>query len=269
MTSWPIVNYKILVVIFSGLRPAEKIHLISNHILDSWGDLFYCFGGPLIFAVLYVFALPFPSRLALAFTLEQNKKNRALKQRIEDQLLLSLEDAKELRDRHKRELDALDQDNTTKDVKIKSLQDRNKQLEENVLASSSALGEARIKQQMLEDEIASLRDEFGNKDAVIGNLENLLESERANKRESLETYQYLRLKISELAESEKYEQLRDILSSLDLYVPGPKTTRQMQMENELKSKFEKGSIVPSAKLANADLDTVLTGTRKVIKPPES
>jgi len=91
--SWCLWNYSVLIVLFSSLSPSEKIDLIQASLVDYNRSAI----GPFLTAVFFVFLYPFPARLVYWFTRKQKKALRDIRQKIEDEELLTKEESHNIR----------------------------------------------------------------------------------------------------------------------------------------------------------------------------
>jgi len=91
--SWCLWNYSVLIVLFSSLPPSEKIDLIQASLLDYNRSAI----RPLLTAVFFVFLYPFPARFVYWFTRKQKKALRDIRQKIEDEELLTREESHNIR----------------------------------------------------------------------------------------------------------------------------------------------------------------------------
>lgn len=105
--SWYLWNYKILIVLFSSMKPYEKYNeidiLISNYGISTpffeplgyWSSNGFLF--PLASAVAYLFIYPKPSRWVYERWLDNEKKLKNLKDKADEAKLLSEEDSKRIK----------------------------------------------------------------------------------------------------------------------------------------------------------------------------
>lgn len=92
--SWCLWNWKFLVIIFSDTTVTQTFHLASTVAFPNfWTCLIQGFLLPLISSAIYIFALPYPSQFVYAFTLKRQQEANKVKQKIQDETLLSVEDS--------------------------------------------------------------------------------------------------------------------------------------------------------------------------------
>ncbi|HEX7966215.1 MAG TPA: hypothetical protein VF651_10925 [Gammaproteobacteria bacterium] len=95
--SWLIWNFKFVLIVFSGLEIIQKLQLIHDEMFwNGWGYL-WTYGGPTAMTFLFIFVYPFPAQVVYEFRLKFQRRLRLVRQRVEDETLLSAEDARALR----------------------------------------------------------------------------------------------------------------------------------------------------------------------------
>lgn len=105
--SWVLWNYKIIVILFSSLRPYEKISEIDIFIsttvfkVDFYEPLgYWCSNGflfPLLSALLYLYIYPIPSKIIYEHWLGKQKELQDLKNKVDEVKLLSFEDSQRIK----------------------------------------------------------------------------------------------------------------------------------------------------------------------------
>ena len=98
IVSWMVVNYKLIVTIFSEGSFETKFDYIDSHLYSSqpcfWLlTLIY----PLLGSLIYIFVLPYPARFVFGFSLNRKIELRQMKLTKEKATLLSQEDSNKLR----------------------------------------------------------------------------------------------------------------------------------------------------------------------------
>lgn len=96
--SWGIWNYKFVLVLFSSMSVDKKIDYISTLLFPHLHS--YLLQGalyPLLTAVFFIFAYPFPAKFVYSFTRKQQKELREIKQKIEDETPLTIEESRKIR----------------------------------------------------------------------------------------------------------------------------------------------------------------------------
>jgi len=193
ITAWCIVNYKFFLIIFSGLTYAKKNLLLSSYfssnrfisfwsnILEQWHpNLKFDYSWvceltntvllPALGTVFYIFIYPRISKKVFRIWQQYIKEKREIKQKIEKEELLTLEESEKIREeflRKRVELNALLSD---KDNEIKELKDQYAILEEKYNSirektSAEKLKESTEKLKEKDDELADIEAET---DAIIG-----------------------------------------------------------------------------------------------------
>ncbi len=93
LISWCLWNYAILIILFSSLEPQQKIGLIQSNLINYSRSIY----GPLATSFFFIFVYPFPARIAYEFWRKQKKVLRDIKQKIEDEELLTKEESRAIR----------------------------------------------------------------------------------------------------------------------------------------------------------------------------
>ncbi len=97
--SWCLWNWKFLVILFSDATVSQTFQLASTIAFPSiWSCVLKGFLLPLLSSAIYIFLLPYPSQIVYAFTLKQQKKSNEVKQQIQNETLLSVEDSIRLKE---------------------------------------------------------------------------------------------------------------------------------------------------------------------------
>ncbi|ELN6932072.1 hypothetical protein RZY48_001453 [Vibrio navarrensis] len=165
--SWIIWNYKFILLLFSNLSYPDKLRMI-NILYDSDFNFYITgFTAPLLTALFYIYIFPYPSKYVFKFSLERQDELNALKQKIHNNQLISLEKSQSLRKRiselsleHAQEIEELEN-------KVEYLSEQNSKLESEVkrLNKSHIIQSVEIEKPINKDEstpisqpIASYRD---------------------------------------------------------------------------------------------------------------
>jgi hypothetical protein len=96
--AWCLWNYKFIVILFSAAGVSQTFNLIEtvafpdSRTLVTRGMLY-----PLLSALLYVFAYPYPARFVYAFTQKRQREVNQIKRQIEGETLLTLEQSRTMR----------------------------------------------------------------------------------------------------------------------------------------------------------------------------
>jgi hypothetical protein len=100
--AWSLWNYKFFVILFSNASIKETFRLITEiRFPDALAWFLNGFFWPLVFTAVYIFLLPYPSRVVYRFWKTSQKRTNDIKQQIENQALLTLEESRELRARER------------------------------------------------------------------------------------------------------------------------------------------------------------------------
>lgn len=97
VVSWCLWNYKFLVILFSENTVSTTFALINSISFQGWAQ-YLCNGlvFPLITTWAYVYVLPHPTRWVYGYQLRQQRASNALRQSIEEEALISREDASKI-----------------------------------------------------------------------------------------------------------------------------------------------------------------------------
>jgi hypothetical protein len=94
MVSWLVVNYKFILVFFGGMRTRDKITYVASDIFpDGLTILLSGAVYPLLGAFVYVYLYPLISIKVLDYTLTQNRKHQAVRQKIDMETPLTVEES--------------------------------------------------------------------------------------------------------------------------------------------------------------------------------
>ena len=96
--SWGIWNYKLLLTLFSSMDVQDKIKHIETILYpDSQALLLTGFAYPLIASVLFIFIYPIPARFIYQYWHSQQINLKKIKQKIEDETPLTIEESRDIR----------------------------------------------------------------------------------------------------------------------------------------------------------------------------
>jgi hypothetical protein len=96
--SWCMWNYKLVVVLLSQASVLQTFNIIDTIIFPDWKSL--AFRGlilPLATSLAYIFLYPYPYKLIYEFTLRKQRENSSIRQRIQDETPLTLEESRKIR----------------------------------------------------------------------------------------------------------------------------------------------------------------------------
>lgn len=96
--SWVIWSYEVILVLLSSMKVKEKITYIENEIYGGeWSLLLEGAIYPLISAVLFILIYPHPAKWVYEYWNNQQKKLKEIKQQIEDDTPLTLDESRHIR----------------------------------------------------------------------------------------------------------------------------------------------------------------------------
>ncbi len=104
--AWPIINYQIVLMVFSDAKVLDKIAFISAQYGEWQGQVYYL-GWPLVVAFVYMLGMPWVSHVNLAYTFWQGRFTREMRLKHENATMISKSERDELVTRHREELDRL------------------------------------------------------------------------------------------------------------------------------------------------------------------
>lgn len=96
--SWVLWNYRLIITLFSSMPVKEKFTYIDAILYASPYATFgigFCF--PLLTAGVFIFAYPYPAKYVFEFWRNRQKELKEVKQKIEDETPLTIEESKQLR----------------------------------------------------------------------------------------------------------------------------------------------------------------------------
>lgn len=96
--SWSLWNYKFLMILFSAASVSQTFALINAIAFPTtWSLVINGVLLPAATAVAYIFVYPYPAKFVYEFTLRRQKKINEVRQRIEDETLLTIEESRKIR----------------------------------------------------------------------------------------------------------------------------------------------------------------------------
>jgi len=135
--SWGIWNYKTILAILSSMTVKEKVLYIENEIYSGqWSLLLEGATYPLISAVLFILIYPHPAKWIYEYWNNQQKKLKEIKQKIEDDTPLTLDESREIRRELLRLESDYDDEITKKNRELDRLKDIISSLENQVKKNS-------------------------------------------------------------------------------------------------------------------------------------
>jgi len=96
--SWALWNYKFILVLISSMKVADKLAYISEHFfVDISSSLLTGMLYPILTTVLVIFVYPYPAKFVYEFSRKKQKELREIKQTIEDETPLTVEESRKIR----------------------------------------------------------------------------------------------------------------------------------------------------------------------------
>lgn len=233
--SWVAWNYKFIFVLLSELKITEKFNYIQTYLYPNfWDNILLGFIFPFISAVIFIFLYPYPAELVYSHWKTRQQKMIELRQKIEGETLLNLNDSREIR----RKINELEHKNheelEEKEKKIVYLEER-KNIEVNSLTKQHTEEiESKIKElenislQLsqcidnnlnLENEISAYRQKLRKKNNTdIDSAYNMLTDFVLYKEEYLSILSFINLRPSVFKENIIENRLNNDEESLVLYL---------------------------------------------------
>ena len=111
--SWFIWNFKFVLIVFSGEAIESKLQLIHDEMFWSFLGYIWTYGGPAVMTALFIFAYPRPAEIVYQYRLKYQQKLNAIRQKEENEQLLSAEDVRqhrlEMREKERKIKQSLDE----------------------------------------------------------------------------------------------------------------------------------------------------------------
>ena len=96
--SWCLWNYKFLVILFSYASVSHTFVLVDTIVFPSiWLLIFNGVLFPAATTFAYIFVYPYPAKYVYEFTRHRQKEINEVRQRIEDETLLTIEESRKIR----------------------------------------------------------------------------------------------------------------------------------------------------------------------------
>lgn len=172
LLSWPIWNYKFILVFFSEMKPYVKFQYISDQVYpDTWTAFLHTLLGPVLTSTVYVCIYPFIIYGVMLITNWHGKRLELLRQRSFDETPLSEERARAIRRETYEQLKNADSEVENKREQIRNLKLENTKLEERLSTLESEKG-------TLEDSFKTLQFRFDRLAEEKSTLEGEVETAR-------------------------------------------------------------------------------------------
>ncbi|MES2049659.1 MAG: hypothetical protein V4447_14755 [Pseudomonadota bacterium] len=122
--SWCLWNYKVLVILLSVNTVSMTFKLIEKNCFPTTASiLINGIGFPLLIALVYLFVYPYPAKFVYEFTRKRQKEIHEIKQRIEDETPLTLEESRAIRAALRSQEDTYSNDMQRKEKEIHALKE--------------------------------------------------------------------------------------------------------------------------------------------------
>lgn len=96
--SWCLWNYKFLVILFSAATVSQTFALIDTIVFPTtWSMILNGVLLPAATTFAYIFVYPYPAKYVYEFTRRRQKEINEVRQRIEDETLLTIEESRKIR----------------------------------------------------------------------------------------------------------------------------------------------------------------------------
>lgn len=96
--SWCVINYKVILIIFSSLAAPEKITYINMNLFASTNDyLIKGAFGPLLAALALILIYPYPAAWIYRISRNHQKQLKSIRQLIDDETPLTVQESRTLR----------------------------------------------------------------------------------------------------------------------------------------------------------------------------
>lgn len=145
--AWCIWNHRFIMVLFSELSFQEKIKYIDFHVFGGWPDsLTNGLIIPLVAALFMILIYPWPARFLYAYWRTQQNKIKADQQKIDGDVLLSVDESREIRQAEIKAKMEFDIQLRSKNEEIDSLKLMLERLNEELLSKNSNKLDVKVEQ---------------------------------------------------------------------------------------------------------------------------
>jgi hypothetical protein len=98
VVSWCLWNYRFLVILFSDTTLTQTFSQIDASCFpDTWAVFYRGVLFPLLTSLAYIFVYPYPAKFVYEFTRRRQQELLAIRRRISDETLLTVEESRKLR----------------------------------------------------------------------------------------------------------------------------------------------------------------------------
>lgn len=134
LLSWPVWNYKFVLVFFSDMKPYVKFSYISGQVYpDAFHALLLALGGPITTSILYVCLYPFAVQAAMVVTNWHGNRIEKLRQQGANEKPMSEESAKRFRQEQAQMLESLQEKLDDKKEQLRKSQEQESKLESRII----------------------------------------------------------------------------------------------------------------------------------------
>jgi hypothetical protein len=131
--SWVGWNYKFIVVLLESAPAADRLWYVSNVLYEGWFDrVFQGFIFPTLTSLLFIYVYPILAQPIYLYVREQQKKLRDIKQKIEGETVLTIEESRVIRSAAFVKHRALERTIEERDISIQQLNEMIMKLEKGI-----------------------------------------------------------------------------------------------------------------------------------------
>jgi len=175
--AWPIINYQIVLMVFSDAKVLDKIAFVSTQ-YGGWQGQLYYLGWPLVVAFVYMLGMPWLSHVNLAYTFWQGKFTRDMRLKHEKAIMISESERDELISNHREELDRLHTELGRKAATYSDLGRQNESLLERLAEGEAKISSLNNEASALAEKVAGLEADNKARTEEVDRLVEVVESER-------------------------------------------------------------------------------------------
>lgn len=178
--SWVLWNHRFITVLLSNMEPIEKFKVVDTVLYSTWDSLLWKMAAfPLLTTALFIFLYPYPARFVFEFTRKHQKRLKEIRQRIDDETPLTVEESREIRSaalqaqlRYEKDMQAFSEENQQLRAELQKLLTERKISPKRALTRSTTTSSAPIGADLTEEAVKALvslsekegigRDDFVN-----------------------------------------------------------------------------------------------------------
>lgn len=228
LLSWPVWNYKFILVFFSDMKPYVKFSYISGQVYpDVWHGLMFGLFGPVVTACFYVGVYPFVVHAAefVSSWHRMRLENQRIKHNNETPL--SEERAKELWQEFRKSVKSYEKEIDDSAARIKNLKADLAAYEQRLAEASSAEHNLRVDLASQKLACDTKDKEYGELKRKHGDLREMLELETALRNELMKEKDDLDEKLK--AANEEGERLKQVIREQSIEKAGYEKNKSMFM----------------------------------------